>query len=53
MVEPATIITIICVVFLCVERLAKRVKRSQCCGNSSVEFNTEGSVPDLTTYLKR
>lgn len=52
MVEPASIISIILICGLVVERVLKHFKKSTCCG-SSMEFNNEASVPDLTSLIKK
>ena len=45
--EPFSIISLILIGGLVVERVLKHFKKSTCCG-SSVEFNSDASVPDLS-----
>lgn len=45
--EPFSIISLILVCGLVVERIFKHFKKSTCCG-STIEFNENASVPDLT-----
>ena len=45
--EPFSIISLVLIVGLVTERILKHFKKSSCCG-SSVEFNENASVPDLT-----
>jgi len=45
--DPFSIISIILISGLIVERIMKHFKKSSCCG-SNVEFNENASVPDLT-----
>jgi hypothetical protein len=50
--EPGSIVSIILIVGLCIERVLKHFKKSTCCG-SSMEFNNEASVPDLQSILRK
>jgi len=52
MVEPATIISILLMAGLVIERILKHFKKSKCCG-SEMEFNNEASVPDLQSILTK
>jgi hypothetical protein len=52
MVDPASIVTIVLCIGLIIERVLKHFKKSSCCG-SSVEFNSDASVPDITAILKK
>lgn len=45
--EAFSIISLILVCGLVVERIFKHFKKSTCCG-STIEFNENASVPDLT-----
>lgn len=45
--EPFSIISLVLIIGLVIERILKHFKKSSCCGNS-VEFDTNASVPDLT-----
>jgi hypothetical protein len=45
--EAASIITIIMLSGLFIERILKHFKSSKCCG-SEVEFNENASVPDFS-----
>lgn len=45
--DPASIVSIILMAGLVIERILKHFKKSSCCG-SSVEFDTETSVPDFS-----
>lgn len=45
--EPFSIISLILVCGLVIERIFKHFKKSSCCG-STIEFNENASVPDLT-----
>jgi len=47
--EAATIITIIMVSGLLIERVLKHFKKSKCCGGE-VEFNENASVPDFSKF---
>jgi len=49
--EPSSILTIILLCFIGVERLIKHVKKSKCC-NSEIDFDTNISAPDLLSYHK-
>lgn len=48
--EIISIITIIMVSVISLERIFKHIKKSSCFG-SNVEFNNEASVPDFTDIL--
>jgi uncharacterized protein (DUF983 family) len=50
--EPGSIVSIILIVGLIFERILKHIKKSKCCGNE-MEFNTEASVPDLQSILRK
>lgn len=45
--EPILIISLVLTCGLVFERIMKHIKSSSCCG-SSIEFNQNASVPDLT-----
>jgi hypothetical protein len=45
--DPFSIISIILVCGLVVERIFKHFKKSSCCYGSTIEFNENASVPDL------
>lgn len=45
--EPFSIISLILICGLVFERVLKHFKKSTCCG-STIEFNENASVPDLT-----
>jgi hypothetical protein len=52
MVEPASIISIILICGLVVERILKHFKKSSCCGNE-MEFSENASAPDLQSILRK
>lgn len=50
--EVASIISILLMAGLVIERILKHFKKSKCCG-SEVEFDNTTSVADLTNLLKK
>lgn len=52
MVEPASIISIILICGLVLERILKHFKKSSCCG-SEMEFSENTSAPDLQSILRK
>jgi hypothetical protein len=50
--EVASIVSLVLIITLGLERIFKHFKKSTCCG-SSVEFDNTASAPDLTNLLKK
>lgn len=44
--DPSSILTIILLSFIGIERIIKHIKKSKCC-NSEVEFDTNVSAPNF------
>jgi len=50
--DPGSIVSIVLILGLVIERILKHFKKSKCCG-SEMEFNNEASVPDIQSILKK
>ena len=46
--EPTIILILVITITIGIERIFKHCKKSKCCGNSEIEFDTNASAPDFS-----